>query len=494
MKNQINAFLSKKESLPIQWVVYLGILVTLTGLVLMAYLGLYNRYWSDDWCYNADFKELGVGGTVGTYFFTGEDAHRGYSTNRYSLTLLSGILYVAGISGAKMTAALVIVCWFASLFWLFSTLSKLPGFPPLSIIVLGSALLIYYTLYISPQRFQVLYWISGIHYSFSIIAGICIAGLIAYQITHANRNKALNYFAALLAFAGGGLSETGCAYLLSGTVLFLLITTFFKSKQTPWATKAFPVAMMTFLGLLASLVTLALSPSNDRTAALAAEPTGWLTTILLSFRYALDFIVDSFRSLPTPHLVFITTFMALAILSGKLATEEKPLDIWKTALVILLIGVVVWLLVAAVQAPSVRFYSAPPDPRGKSLARFTMLAGLAVIAWLSGQAINFRRQNKLFIALALLGITLNAVYTARSLTIIHAELPGFIYRANLWDQRDTAIRYAKEQGATKMEVIVIDTKDIGVRDIMRSSSMNNEWVTSCASRYYGLEAIKAVSP
>jgi hypothetical protein len=362
--------------------------------------------------------------------------------------------------------------------------------------MLGSAVLIYYTLYISPQRFQVLYWVSGIHYSFTLIAGICLAGLIARQITHANRNTVLDYLAAPLAFLGGGLSETGCAYLLSGALLFLLITTYFKSKKTLWAEKAFPSILLIFLGLLASLVALALSPSNERVGAIAAESTDWLNTILLSFRYALDFMVDSFRSLPVPHLAFIFTMTALALLSGRAATEERPVNILRTVLMMLFIGVIVWLLISAVQAPSVRFYSAPPDPRGKSLARFTLLAGLALMTWIAGQTIASKVKLPGY-ALhlgAILILSLGSFYLARSISQVYAELPGFMERAELWDERDLSIQAARQQGITHLEVIVIDMEGVGVRDVMSSRLMNGGWVSTCASNYYGLEAIKAISP
>ncbi|HEX2697304.1 MAG TPA: hypothetical protein VHM28_06305, partial [Anaerolineales bacterium] len=95
--------------------VVLSCCILLIGLALMAYLGLYNRYWSDDWCYNRDFKSLGVLGTVNTYFFTGEDARRGYSTNRYSLTLLSGLLYLPGVLGTQILAGLIIILWVGGL-------------------------------------------------------------------------------------------------------------------------------------------------------------------------------------------------------------------------------------------------------------------------------------------------------------------------------------------------------------------------------------------
>ncbi len=45
-----------------QLAVLLGIGVPLIGLALLAYIGIYNRFWGDDWCYNFDFKTWGSAG------------------------------------------------------------------------------------------------------------------------------------------------------------------------------------------------------------------------------------------------------------------------------------------------------------------------------------------------------------------------------------------------------------------------------------------------
>ena len=479
----------------IQWTVYLAIFVTLAGLTLLAYMGWYNRYWSDDWCYNLDFKNLGIWGTINTYFMTGKEALRGYSNNRYSLTLLSGLLSSTGILGAQITASLVILCWLLGLLWVLFNLSKLSGYPSKNILVLGAVILLYYTLYTSPQRFQILYWMAGIHYSFSVITGIFLVGLVMYQLTRETRSKVLDYLAIPLAFIAGGFSETGCAFLLSGAILALLTAWYWKQKRAAWAVKAFPTILIIFLSLLASLVVLALSPSNiARREFLSTEQTAPLTALILSFRFAVDFMIDSFRSQPLPNLMFIIAFVSLSILSGNSQPEQRNHSFWKTILSALAVVVIVWLIISAVQAPTALFYGTPPDPRGKSIARFTMLAGLAVIAWMAGQPVNFSDQNKLFIVLALLGMTLNVVYTARSITNVHAELPGFMERARLWDQRDVDIRSALAQGQTRLEVIVIEMKDIHVRDIMSGDALEKGWVSVCGSRYYGLEAIKGIQP
>ena len=51
-------FSSKKFALIV------GLVIFLAGVSLFAYLGYYNRTWADDWCYNADFRNLGFLETI----------------------------------------------------------------------------------------------------------------------------------------------------------------------------------------------------------------------------------------------------------------------------------------------------------------------------------------------------------------------------------------------------------------------------------------------
>lgn len=474
-----------------QLAILLGIGVPLIGLALLAYIGIYNRFWGDDWCYNFDFKTLGIGGTLNTYFMTGHEALRGYANNRYSLTLISGLLYLTGIFGAKITAALVITSWFIGLSWTLSNLSKIFGIKSKSAVLLSAATILYFTLYISPQRFQVLYWIAGIHYSLTIITGIFILGLITSQAVRETRSKAVDYIIIPVALLAGGFSETGSAFLLGAFSLLLVTVWYLKWKQTDWAIKAFPTAVIALVSLAIALLVLASAPSNTpRRDVISAEQTEFFTAILLSFRFAFDFMVDSIRSLPVPHVIYMAIFFSLPILSP----SEKRSNLLKTILSAVVVTIVLWLIISAVQAPSVLFYAAPPDPRGKSLARFTMLVGLAVISWLFGKEIHSRWDNKWMTAIAITAMVICAAYTARTITRIYAELPSYVHRAEQWDARDAHIQEAIREGQTLVEVTVIDMKGIGVQDIMKSKDMNGDWIVSCGSQFYGFEAIKAVQP
>ncbi|MGA7193091.1 MAG: hypothetical protein WBW94_05610 [Anaerolineales bacterium] len=467
------------------------------GLGLLAYIGFYNRYWADDWCYNRDFKSMGVFGALQGYFFTGSSALRGYSTNRYSLTLLSGLLYIPGIIGVRILATLIILLWMGGLLWMLFNLSKLyEPFPQMAIFP-SSVFLLCFMLYFSPQRFQVLYWRSGVHYSFTIIAGIFLAALITSQMLNEHDSRITNYGIAVLAFMAGGLSETGCVYLLSGMVLLFAAAWLGKRKRSDWAQRSFPGILTACIALLASMIVLIISPSNVRYQTMSVRPASLFLVPFLSLRFSLDFIIDSFKSLTLPHLVFTAFFIALAVLQGLFSLSIRPPTKLRTALFIFITtALITFLLIAAIQAPTVYFYKSVPEPRAQSLSRFTLLIGLAVIGWIVGQLIVERSnvKNWLYIT-AILCIALCAVYTARLTVNNLADLRLFEVRARLWDQRDAALRTAQAQGLGRADAIAIDTKGWGVEDMLiTGKQMNGQWVNTCFSQYYGLAAVRAISP
>ncbi|MDO9301482.1 MAG: hypothetical protein Q7T89_08860, partial [Anaerolineales bacterium] len=160
----------------------LGNIVVLAGLALLAYLGFYNRYWADDWCYSADARALGTIPATLQYF---EPDNTGYSTNRYSLTFFSALTEnTLGMFGNQLIATLTILLWLGGLFWTGRNLSRLLKPIPTSAILLAAGLLLFYNLYLSPQRFQILYWRSGVlPYSAAIVFGLLLLGFITHQMT-----------------------------------------------------------------------------------------------------------------------------------------------------------------------------------------------------------------------------------------------------------------------------------------------------------------------
>jgi hypothetical protein len=241
------------------------------------------------------------------------------------------------------------------------------------------------------------------------------------------------------------------------------------------------------------MLALIVSPSNSRYGTMAVKPTNILLVPFISFEFSFNFIVDSLKSLPLPHAIVVVFFASLSIASAFVVSPRRVITFKRMGLSFLVITIIAFLLIAAIQAPSVEFYSSYPEPRAQSLSRFTMFLGLAIMAWLIGQAVFNRWRKEWLVVVAFIFIGLTSVYTIRLITLNYAQLPGYAFRANLWDQRDRDIKQALSQGQKTLEVTVIDTHDIGVQDIMRSKDMRGDWVRNCGSDYYGLDAIKAVA-
>jgi hypothetical protein len=473
------------------YLINLGIFIVAAGLIFWGYQGFYNRLWSDDWCYDRDFKFLGIPKTIGLYFATGEETIRGWPLDRYAMTALSGIVYLPGVFGTQIFTAITIAIWFAVMYWSLSNLTKLNSMDvPKNILVLFSGLILYYTLYISPDRFQILYWRSGvIPYSYTLIFGLVLIGLITGQMLKKETSKLYAILAALAGLFGGGLSEIGSAFLLAGMTLLLLTAWLFKRQKREWAQRSFFIIQLAWISLFIAFAALILAPSNAaRYTTMQEGPNNILLVPSWSIRSALFFITYSLKDLPLPHVVMFALFISLSMLTR--ATMQSQMEHKQAAWLIGLTVLVAFLLIVAIQAPTTYLYSAPPDPRGQSLSRFVMTVGIALISWALGSIFARLAPAKWTLVPALI-LLLGYGYTARAIRITFNDLPGFIHRAQVWDEREKEMRAAEMQGVKRMEVIMIDTHEIGTKDLMRSQDMNGKWVRSCPAGYYGMEAIKA---
>lgn len=470
--------------------ILIGNVILLAGLAFMAFLGFYNRYWADDWCYSADARNLGTINATLQYFNT---EGTGYSSNRFSLTFFSALTEnMLGMFGNRIFATLTIVFWFFGTTWTLHNISKLIKPISFSIIVFVSAFLLYYNLYISPQKFQILYWRSGVlPYSTALIFWMILLGFITSQMNQTKPIRWYNFVIAPIAFLASGLGEISATLLFTGTTILLFFVWLAKNKKQTWAEKSFQTTLVTWLFLLIGMIILIISPSNIRLEDMGVQQTSLIEVPALSIRHAYDFIIISLRTLPIPHFIFLGTIFSLSILSAT-NTSASNLTLNRFLILITCTSLITFLLVTAIQAPSGYFYSATPDPRGKSLARYILLIGLGLIAWFSGIWITQKINLKYLTIASTLFLLFSSAYTVRSiLSIYNTELYGFIYRAEQWDERDAHIESEKALGKTQIEVIAIDTALIDIRDIFVTRGKGwTEFVQNCASRYYQVDGLK----
>src|SRR3972149_2383120 len=136
---------------------WVGVGIFSAGLFLYIYLGIYNRLWADDWCYNADLVTLGFWGTMKGYSFI---TH--YASNRYSLTLFTLLMQLLGVFSAQIMALLVVTLWFGGLFLILQGINQFFKLRLNKLAVVLTVLVIeYYSLYLAPNQFQNLYFRSA---------------------------------------------------------------------------------------------------------------------------------------------------------------------------------------------------------------------------------------------------------------------------------------------------------------------------------------------
>src|SRR5215211_5221901 len=140
-----------------QIVSLIGLIIVLAGVGLFVYLSLYNRYWADDWCYNADLRNKGFIGSVAGYAYNVT-----YTPSRYSVTIFAGLLQAFEVTGVQLMTPLTILFWVAGLVYLIYNITRLTNYRiSNSSLILFSALIVYFSIYFSPHIYQSIYWRTG---------------------------------------------------------------------------------------------------------------------------------------------------------------------------------------------------------------------------------------------------------------------------------------------------------------------------------------------
>ncbi len=459
-----------------------GLLIVLAlGLAWFAFLGIYNRSYADDWCYNADFKELGLSQTLAGYSSTTT-----YSASRFSLTLFAGLFYPLGIPGLQILTSLIVLALSFGLYRALRLLAQTINLEVLQpILLIAAGLVTFFAIYIAPLRYQSFYWLIGIlPYTVPLIFGLWIAVLIGEQSQRDNRPASLLPLLGALAFFGAGFTESGAAFLLT-ILIFLLALTIFYSRRAEWAQRLLlPTLWSLAWAVLAALILL-VSPASWERAGRYGELAGFFEWIGLTLHYSWDFVRFSILDLPLPHFALAATAAFLAFLNPSKFSGRR------TWLMVALIVLIAFALIAASYAPSALVEKNPPHPRTRVIARTTMLLAITLIAWLAASPIarhpriaEWRNPTAMLIGL------FSLVYIVRALLISFELQPIYASRAQIWDQRHAVLVQAAEMEQDRVEVQAIDGAPIGgLRDFRMSSS---HWVNVCAARVYGVGAISGL--
>jgi hypothetical protein len=70
---------------------------------------------------------------------------------------------------------------------------------------------------------------------------------------------------------------------------------------------------------------------------------------------------------------------------------------------------------------------------------------------------------------------------------VYAATPEYRYFATAWDARDASIQQAIAEGATDLVVVQLDS----IGGVGEYKGNEKDWINRCASRFYGLNTLRA---
>ncbi len=455
-----------------------GLVLALAGVGLFVYLGYFNRDWADDWCYNADFKNLGYLETVAGYAYNVT-----YTPSRYSVTIFAGLIYAFGTLGLQLMTPLTIIFWVAGLAYLFCNFAHMAGYRLSKWLVISvSAFIVYFSIYLSPHIYQSLYWRTGmLTYATPLAFLPWIFVFITEQSKREKPSPLLTGLIFVLALLGGGFSEASCTVLVSTLGLYTLVAGIGYRQKKAWAVKTFVPALVALVGAVLAMALLVFAPTTQVRKERYGEPAGLVELIVLLYQYTYAFFVLAIKDYQNVILIALSIFSGFLLFPS--IQSYKPLTI---LLLAALVGTLSVFLVAASLAPSAYVERGMPADRTIIIPRFIAVFGFVVAGWLTGLGLRELYTARWLEALALVLLIASYAFPLYSLTVTAEKIPVYAQRTREWDARQDTIQAAIAKGADRVNVYAIDGFPVGgIRDFDPPEKAGF-WITRCAMDYYDI--------
>lgn len=466
-----------------QIVPLIGLIIVLAGVGLFVYLGLYNRYWADDWCYNADLRNKGFIESVAGYAYDVT-----YTPSRYSVTIFAGLLEAFGVAGVQLMTPLTIIFWVAGLIYLFYNIAAMAGYKiSKSSVVLISSLIVYFSIYFSPHIYQSLYWRTGmLTYTSPLVFLTWIFALITAQSLREKPSAWITALAGLLAFLGGGFSEASTTVMVSILGLYVVVSAIaaYRYKQA-WAVKSFVTASIALFFALVAMAMLVFAPTTQVRKERYGQPASIPQLASLLFYYTYAFFVATIKGYQ--HiLVFLLSSLLGIIWHASSERTIKPMNTFLIAGVTFALAI---LLVAASLLPSAYVEKGLPAPRTMIIPGFIAVMGYVLSGWFIGITIRELFKVKWLESAALILLLVAYVFPMYSLWVTAQKIPVYSNRTEAWDIRNNTILAAIHNGDDRVEVLGIDGLPVGgIRDF-DPKGKKGFWITKCAMDYYGVRLL-----
>jgi len=469
----------------LKFILLLGIFTGFVALAVYAYLGIFSRYGSDDYC-NTSFFLSGdlVSQMVFRYL---------RRTNRFSNILFIGIAErIFGWYNVAILPLVMIILFVIGTYLFLDEIKQLAMVTfDRSLVLFLAISVVFFALTQAPDLYETLYWRASMATHFAPLVFMLFLGtFLLHQIGSTEKRPLVAGvgLACLLAFFFvGGFSEPPAAMMI--TILLLAIFAVQVWGRDPSRRRIIAILLWSLAGVSMALMVMAFSPS------LSVYPTkaslGFFELVLRIIRYPFEFIIDTLRTLPLPTIVSIMVpAMLFFIMYESAAPMTSRTNRIKLGIIMLIVPLIAYLLIAASFAPSA-YGSSYPAGRARFAGRWVMTIALMVEGsilgiWMTGLRTKFFEPVRLRF-IASLAFILLALYPLRIAWRVSAEIPAYQHRAAAWDLRDAEIRALKAQGT--QDLFVRSLPEEQVQDLGDHKDFR---LNRCASIIYGVDSIVTV--
>ncbi|HET9912625.1 MAG TPA: DUF6056 family protein [Anaerolineales bacterium] len=458
----------------------LGVLAALIPLVLYAYLGMFSRYGSDDYCLSAFFHQDHLGRAMIERYNT--------SSSRYTNILFIGLVDKAfGWYNVVILPGLMIALLVSGLYLFLKEIGEMIGLRwSRWLFLLLSLLLSYFSIVQAPDLYETLYWRAGMTSHFAPVVFIPFFGaFLLRQIRNAKQRfpsiliQAACFVIPLLI---GGLSEPPTALMI--TVLVLAIGAAWWWSDARHRRSVLMILAWALAGALIALIVMAVAPANSIRTTTA--PPGLIELVKRIITYPVFFIVDTLRTLPLPTLVSVVLPLLLFYEQYVHSSEALSKEARKRlGILLILVLLLTHLFIAASFAPSA-YGQSYPIARSRFIGRLLLTAAFmmegALLGVLAAEVKVF--QSTYLRGGAMVALILLALYPLRTAWRVSAEIPDYREYAVGWDERDAEIRRLRAEGVRDLTVRFLSaerTQDLGDRSEFR--------LNRCASILYDIDSI-----
>ena len=475
--------LSKRGQALQGFALWLGTGIVLVSLGLFAYLGTFTRFLADDYCETTLVRSGPIIPALLERYKTVSD--------RYSNLLFEALSELLFPRNVQVVPVLMTISWTAAMIWLVREARRLAGLGwPLAVDAFLGCLLAFFPIFEAPNRFQTIYWRSGMATHFAPL--IYLAAFTALLLLLIRRMEGrtpgiwLGALCLIMAFFGGGFSEPPDAMLVVAALLALAAVWLW--EKGPRRASALPLLVWTLAGGLLALAVMVFSPANSLRLGTPPPPLGMF--IYRTAMYPVQFMLDSLDTLPLPTAVSImiaaVLFYSLFAYAPQLRAEQQR----RIAMIIGITLVLMYGLVATSFAPSI-YGQGYPVERARFAARLTMTTAAmlegACLGVLIAQWRPLHAQAWLVTA-ASVALVVLALYPLRAASNTLSENLTYTRKwSAAWDARQAEIY---RQKASSVQNIVIRQLP-GFEDVKELDPRPRFWVNRCAATFYGVQSISA---